>query len=184
MKLCSICKLVLPLADFCGGKNTYSCKPCMKEYKRKYHEKNRNKNSLRMKANHKLRMKDPEYRKKHANNNLPQEYHTKYYHDNKENCKASRDKYRAKPETKILRAAECRSRQAKKRNAQPSWANTKYITLFYKLARIEEARIGEPVHVDHIVPLQHELVCGLHCEFNLQLATANHNLEKSNKFQP
>ena len=39
-------------------------------------------------------------------------------------------------------------------------------------------------HVDHIVPLQGQLVSGFHHEDNLQILTAKDNHEKSNKFIP
>jgi hypothetical protein len=38
--------------------------------------------------------------------------------------------------------------------------------------------------VDHVVPLKSPLVCGLHCEANLELIPANDNFRKGNRHWP
>ncbi|QFP93690.1 hypothetical protein [Ralstonia phage P-PSG-11-1] len=40
------------------------------------------------------------------------------------------------------------------------------------------------LQVDHIIPLKHPLVCGLHVECNLQLLSSEANNKKRNKFDP
>lgn len=59
--------------------------------------------------------------------------------------------------------------------AMPLWADTVKIKEIYN-------NCPSGYHVDHIVPLQGELVSGLHVENNLQYLLAKDNLEKSNKF--
>jgi 5-methylcytosine-specific restriction endonuclease McrA len=41
---------------------------------------------------------------------------------------------------------------------------------------------GIQYEVDHIIPLNHELVCGLNIPENLQIITQEENRKKSNKW--
>ena len=87
----------------------------------------------------------------------------------------------AHPERK---AAEQRQREAKKRNATPKWANQFFIREAYALARLRTTVTGIKWQVDHIVPLRHPLVQGLHVENNLQVIPAGHNQSKGNRHWP
>jgi hypothetical protein len=71
--------------------------------------------------------------------------------------------------------------QAAKRCASPGWADRSAIVWFYKRARELTAITGIPHEVDHIIPLVSDLVCGLHCEFNLQVLPLWQNRSKANK---
>lgn len=79
-------------------------------------------------------------------------------------------------------AARSAKQRAELTQATPTWANENYILLFYDLAKMEEERTGKLVHVDHIVPLKSDVVCGLHVEDNLQLLFAKDNIKKKNRF--
>lgn len=76
------------------------------------------------------------------------------------------------------------SRRAKKLGATPSWANADQIAAVYKRSKQIENNCGTKMHVDHIVPLVHTLVCGLHCEANLRVIPATKNLSKGNNYWP
>lgn len=75
-------------------------------------------------------------------------------------------------------AAMLARRKAVKLKATPAWADRAAIKAIYKRA----AELG--MHVDHTVPLQSPLVCGLHVEANLQLLSALENSKKSNRIWP
>lgn len=79
--------------------------------------------------------------------------------------------------------ANTAKRRAARLNATPEWLNSGHmaeIEGMYLYAQIF-SQIGEQLHVDHIVPLQGENVCGLHAPWNLQVIPASENLSKSNK---
>jgi hypothetical protein len=75
-------------------------------------------------------------------------------------------------------------RRAAKHKATPLWANQFFIAEAYRLAKQRESNLGGKWHVDHIVPLQSKLVCGLHVENNLQVIQASANYRKSNLYWP
>lgn len=75
-----------------------------------------------------------------------------------------------------------RRHQAAKRNACPAWVDRDQLRAIYERAVRLEKESGIPMNVDHIVPLQGELVSGLHVPWNLQIIPALDNRLKSNKF--
>lgn len=62
----------------------------------------------------------------------------------------------------------------------PKWANLEVIKAIYLGAR----KLGKDWHVDHAIPLKAKTVCGLHCEFNLQIIPKLDNLRKHNSVWP
>lgn len=68
------------------------------------------------------------------------------------------------------------------RLATPRWANKEAVTEIYRERERLVAETGIPHDVDHVVPIVHPEVCGLHCEFNLRVIPASENRSKSNLF--
>lgn len=168
------------------------------EHRKKYNAE------LRLKNKEHIQKQQKEYRLK--NKKHIQEYHKKRYLEKGDEIRSRVDKVkkaaanvvwaiknrqkcreisklwgRAHPE---YVAAKCRAYQALKIRALPRWANRKYMQLFYLLSKEEEKRTGKKCHVDHIVPLKSDLVCGLHCEHNLQLLFDYANKSKGNRTWP
>jgi len=105
----------------------------------------------------------------------------KYYQQNQEKMRESNRLWNKnnRPRRKAI-AAKYRAASLQ---ASVPWANQEAIASVYKEC-LEVSRItGILHHVDHIVPLQGKLVCGLHNEFNLGIIPAKENLTKSNKFE-
>ena len=72
--------------------------------------------------------------------------------------------------------------RAMKLQRKPSWANDFFIEEAYALAKLRTEMTGFPWEVDHIIPLQGELISGLHVENNLQVIPQSVNRVKSNKW--
>lgn len=66
----------------------------------------------------------------------------------------------------------------------PPWADRVAMQLVYEFSRIITRDSGTPHHVDHIVPIVSKIVCGLHCEANLQILSGVDNARKKNLVWP
>lgn len=75
-------------------------------------------------------------------------------------------------------------RRANEKNATPKWANQFFIAEAYRLAKLREKVCGGKWHVDHVVPIQSKLVCGLHVDNNLSVIPGADNMRKSNRRWP
>lgn len=77
-----------------------------------------------------------------------------------------------------------RVRRGNERRATPKWADVLAISMMYRAARMLSATTGVAHSVDHIVPLIHPLVCGLHVHWNMRLMPLTENIRKANRSWP
>lgn len=130
------------------------------------------------------RNKSREFREK--NPDYAPSYNKAYYKENKEKIKINTKRWREANREKLLpfNAARVNRRNASKRNATPKWANQELIAKLYAEAAVMTAKTGVTFHVDHIVPMQSKIVCGLHCESNLRVIPGKDNQSKGNRYWP
>lgn len=102
---------------------------------------------------------------------------------NKEKRKDYIAKWRSNNRGKINALNSTRNAAKKKRT--PQWLTSfdiLKIQCLYSLAAMRSKESGQKWHVDHIVPLQGNSVCGLHVPWNLRVIPAIENLRKYNKY--
>lgn len=184
MKACGGCATALPLSQFYKDANKpdglrKKCKACTNAGHRAYVGRNQHrvaeyKKSWYAPRAHEMRQKS---RSRYYSN---REYHiagaSEWAASNVEKVRRIKAEWkRRNPEYVTADAAK---RRAIKLQAIPSWANENAILAIYEAAR------ANSLSVDHIVPLRSPLVCGLHCEANLQLLPLVDNISKNNRHWP
>lgn len=113
-------------------------------------------------------------------------YDRAYYAANADTIKANTARYQVEHRERLkpIHADRQNRRRARKAQAMPMWSEAAAIREVYLTAKFLTDVLGEPYHVDHIVPLQGPTVCGLHVAANLRVLPARENKEKSNRVWP
>jgi hypothetical protein len=147
-----------------------------KEYMKRWRKENRER----------IREYDKEYRKLHRSDNkeykeYQRRYNKEYRRKNKEIILQKKKAYR-KANKGIINANTAK-RRAYKLDATPSWVDLEKIKIVYEKAKWLESLTGIKYHVDHIIPLKGDGVCGLHCWHNLQILSEEENLSKGNIYE-
>lgn len=147
--------------------------PEAKAYQKAYRQNPEHR--ARILARNKARRQTPEDKAKEKARRQTPEYRAKQ--------KACQKAWRESPHGKAKCAAYYRAREIAKLHRTPSWSETKEIEALYAEAQRLTELTGIQFHVDHIIPLQGELVSGLHVLANLRIVPAYENLSKGNKYR-
>jgi|DEB0MinimDraft_10_1074344.scaffolds.fasta_scaffold10734_2 hypothetical protein len=198
VKKCCACSEEKPLDEFNNRKASADgkqprCKACQKKYREENADRVRAVQSEWQKNN--VESRRAAVRKSYQKHKARRQAEARQYaKENREAVLMAQRKWREKNrERERLRGREysknnpdkVRAQRARRHSAKlkatPSWSNKFIVDEIYALAQERQEITGVPHHVDHIVPLQGNIVCGLHCEDNLQVLAAYDNLSKHNK---
>ena len=182
-KYCYKCKESKPVESF--GKNkskkdglSTECRPCKRTGDKQYYQTNANQVKQTVA---KYRAENPE---------KVSQVKKDWYHLNKEHVYSKTNAYRKSNPDKSLqyqRAYQQANRgkrtswlakyRANKLQATPPWFEKELVEILYTKAK------EWGFAVDHVIPLQGNNVCGLHCWSNLQLLDPLLNSSKGNRFE-
>lgn len=168
LKTCNVCKVAMELSGFSKRAKSkdglcHTCKSCAAERNRAWRENNPDGyRSWAEKNRDRLRGNWVEWSSK--NKGKRSENYARWVEENR-------------PRVYARNAA----RVSAKIQATPGWADMQKIDEFYERAVTLTKMTGVRHEVDHYYPLRGEIVCGLHCQDNLQILTRSENARKKNK---
>jgi len=160
------------------------CCECARIYRATYGKELRKKATLKWRANNPDKVKIHKQTEYLNNRDKYLEQASQWASENWDTAKEA--KRRWSKANRSYGAMKRRERAAKERQAMPFWSDQQYILDVYQNCRefnciLNANGIDIVYSVDHIVPLNSLEVCGLHCEFNLQILTSQANSSKNNR---
>jgi hypothetical protein len=177
MKFCTSCQTEksIELFSFCKKSKDQrqdKCKNCVKSYMKKRYAETKHIQLEKQKLYYVLN-KD----KRNTACSL-------YKKENHQKCLVLTKKWKDENKHKVYENNALR--RASKKNATPRWLSMDQrwmIEQAFDIAQKRSEATKVKWHVDHIVPLMSNVVCGLHVPWNLQVIEAKENLKKYNKFE-
>ncbi len=197
---CSFCEADLPLAS--KLRRGSKCKACHAKYVREYRAKNierarelERQRRARRKEQHRAyaaiwyqankdRIKESSRRRYQRIKSKPSEQRARqeWRLSNAHLTRGYSRSYRQRHRDRV--AAYVQAKNAKRRQAQPAWANKFKIRVMYRTASVLTRLTGRKFEVDHIYPLNSPFMCGLHVETNMRVISKAENVRKSNRYWP
>lgn len=160
-------------ASEAGDVYYFTGKPCKHGHIAKRRTKDRKCTVCELVAAAKRRRQHPELMKQLKKAN---------YEKNKEHHLAQKKAYRQANKGKINALVTKRKSRIKERT--PAWSDFDKIKAYYEVcAFFNDVNGYIKYHVDHVIPLQGNLVSGLHVQNNLQIIPWLDNIRKKNKFE-
>lgn len=185
-KVCNKCSELKPVSGFSKKKTGQygvraTCKVCSAKENREWHIQNpgwRNayQENYRKNATNEQLIAERDRLKKRVDQKKA------YYLANKSKIIAYNLDYAKRYPEKY--ASRAMLRITLKAKATPSWADQDAIERIYAKAALLTKETGITWHVDHIVPLNSTIVCGMHVDSNLSVIPATENLAKGNRHWP
>lgn len=187
MKLCNACGIEKLSEDFSrrsSGALHSECRSCLSLRNRNYYERNAEKIAS---VNRAWRARNQELVNEHSKARYARKPEQKLAQNRRwkaANMERWREIRRAYAKANPDKVNSYGARRRARHTGTPGWANMFFISEAYVLAALRTKLTGVEWTVDHIVPLRHKLVCGLHVENNLQLLTKTANSAKGNRHWP
>jgi hypothetical protein len=186
---CKQCCSVLKKSKYSANKQKYSelgkayyrkNQDRLKQYQVQYKKENREKVIERVRAYGRRVRQTAEWKEKYSdkrrkqaknwrNNNQDRvkDYNKKYKKDNPDLCKAIANRRTAGKRSSSIRLSPEQ--------------NKKFLEIYKEVRALNKFK-PRSHNVDHIVPLKHDSICGLHVPWNVQILTQEENSSKTNKW--
>lgn len=85
---------------------------------------------------------------------------------------------------RVLPTDHGRIRARAEKRATPAWTTPAELRRWERAVREAQMQTRVRMSLGHLVPLQHPLVCGLHCPANFCIETLEYNMRKGNRYWP